>query len=72
MGKFADDIVARFGKKKGGTSAMSVTEPDDDEAPPAEDPTDDSKPGAKGKMLRMAFKAGNDEAIEEAVRAICD
>ena len=59
----ADKIVVRFGKGK----PMPDSE-DEDNAP---DDESDEKPGMKGKMLRAALRKGDDEAIEEAVRAIC-
>jgi hypothetical protein len=58
MGKFADAIVDKYGKGK-------------DDAPEATPDADDGA-GAKGKMLAAALKRGDGEAIEEAIRAICE
>lgn len=68
MSKFADAVVVRFGKGKP-DPAMDHKEPDGDEAPEGDK---DEKPGMKGKMLAAALKKGDGEAIEEAVRAICN
>lgn len=62
----ADKIVVKFGKGK--PAPMDDTTSDTDDMP---DKSED-KPGMKGKMLAAALKRGDGEAIEEAVKAICE
>jgi hypothetical protein len=61
---FADDIAARFAK---GSKTPPPAPAADDDAPKAAD-----SDGSKGRMLAAALKKGDGEAIEAAVRAICD
>jgi len=62
---FADDIAARFRKGSGKPAPAPV--PASDDSPKASDSA-----GSKGKVLAAALKRGDGEAIEAAVRAICD
>lgn len=63
----ADKIVVKFGKGKPAPAMDGAPEDAEDMPDKSED-----KPGMKGKMLAAALKRGDGEAIEEAVKAICE
>lgn len=71
----ADAIVMRFGKKPGAKPPADADAAGDDAAPGDDSMKEDApapKPGAQGKILMKAISKGDAEAVEEAIRAICN